>query len=286
MQNAALLGITDSQKKLTFLWIFYGIYINLHNSYNFYMSFSLPFFSSRSRVASPEAAEQQVVEERGLEGEPPPYEGLEKASHALANAPLTGGLAAIVLQQSTSGPLAPPARRLASYMSPSPAIAASLALAAQSPVEVPASVESPPPTAPAAHHFNAIQSLQSRDVAQMRVELESEIEQVRQDLFGAAMGVSALKDRLDGLESTVEKPAEPPATFTAEMIPTLAQNWLDAHLPGFIEQSVQKALELALQKKMAELSSHEFFRMPVPVASLTSDPFLSQPPQILSASIS
>jgi hypothetical protein len=42
--------------------------------------------------------------------------------------------------------------------------------------------------------------ISSREFAQLRLEVREEFEQVKNDVFGAATGVSAVKDRLDGLE--------------------------------------------------------------------------------------
>ena len=214
------------------------------------------------------------------------HEALQGLHEPPSPTPMTGGLAAMAVKQSTSEPLAPPSRRLSSYMAPGSALAAGLALAAHSPGGMPSPMEGPPPGAPAASHFNAVQSLQSRDLAQLRMDLEREIEQVRQDLFGAAMGVSALKDRLDDLETTVGKAPAASAAFSPAEVEQLVRSWLDAHLPPFVQQAVRGTLDQALEQTVSSLSSTEFFRMPVHTPGLTADLILSQAPQILSSSIS
>ncbi|MEN3941505.1 hypothetical protein WJU23_09450 [Prosthecobacter sp. SYSU 5D2] len=214
------------------------------------------------------------------------HEQIQMHQASQAQASMTGGLAALAVQQSTSAPLAPPSRRLADYMAPGSAIAASLALAAQGPGSMPAPMEIPPSSPPPASHFNAVQSLQSRDLAQLRMDLEREIEQVRQDLFGAAMGVSALKDRLDDLETTAVKPPAPAAAFSPAEAEMLIRSWLDSHLPSYLQQAVQHSLDRALQHTVSTLSSTEFFRMPVHTSGLNAERILSQAPQILSSSLS
>lgn len=201
--------------------------------------------------------------------------------------PVSTGLAALAVQQSTSSPLAPPSRKLANYVPPAPAIAAAgLAFVSHAPnsVEPPRQPQPSPVSAPSNHHFHAVQTLQHQDVAQLRLDLEAEISQVRQDLFSAAMGVSALKDRLDGQEAVPGQPYTP--ALSQHDIDRLVRAWLDIHLPSYVEQSVQKSLDQALQQTVATLSSSEFFRMPVHLAGQFSDPQLSRAPQILSSFIS
>lgn len=201
-------------------------------------------------------------------------------------APVTGGLAALAVQQSTSVPLAPPSRKLTSYMPPGSAIAAGFAIAAQASAGMPSEpMSNPPVSAPVASHFNAVQSLQGRDLAQLRMDLEREIEQVRQDLFGAAMGVSALKDRLDDLETTVAKPLAAAPAFSAAEVEQIIRNWLDVSLPPYIGQAVQRTLDQALEQTISSLSSTEFFRMPVHTPGFKADAVLSQAPQILSSTL-
>jgi len=203
--------------------------------------------------------------------------------------PVATGLAAMAVQQSASTLLSPPSRRLSGYMTPGSAIAASLALAAQpapaSLPELPRQTEPPVPSAPATNHYQSIQNLQNRDLAQLRMDLEAEIEQVRQDLFGAAMGVSALKDRIDGLESTVEKKPAPVPAFSKAEVEHLVRDWLETHLPPKVEQAVQEGLDQAVQQTISTLSSSEFFRMPVHTPGLNPATLLSQAPHILSSSL-
>lgn len=216
------------------------------------------------------------------------YEAEIQTTHVSA-APMTGGLAALAVQQSNTGPLlAPPSRRLSSYMAPGPAIAASLALAAQGSGGLPPKIEDPLPSAPATSHYSTVQSLQSRELAELRMELEKEMEQLRQDLFGAAMGVSALKDRMDNLESAVlHPPAPPPAPgLSPSDVETLIRGWLDDHLPVCVGHAVQSNLDQAFQQTVARLTSTEFFRMSGPAPGLPPEQVFSQPPLILSTSLS
>lgn len=265
------------------------IYINLHNSYKFHMTFPFSLFASRR----PRASRSEVVMEAGDDFQAKDDERqswimdepVDSPSDSSPPEVYQGGLAALAVQQSASGPLAPPSRRLASCMAPGSALAASLALATQTPAPTSPPVESPQVAVPATNHFNAVQSLQSRDLAQLRVELETELEQMRHDLFGAAMGVSTLKDRLDGLESSQEPKSAVPEHISAGGIELLVQNWLDAHLSSRVEQAVQATLDQALQQTINRLSSHEFFRLTAPLPDFCAETFLSQPPQILSASL-
>ncbi len=287
MQDAAPHGKADIQKKFTFSWNIYGFYINLHNSYKFHMSFSFSFFSQRHQAAPrPEVAEESVEKLDQPMDAPMNWGAAEPTTAPPEETPApTTGLAALAVQQ-CSGLLAPPPRRMPSYMTPGPAIAASLALAAHAPAHRSAPVEAPPAqTAPAANHFSAVQSLQSRDLAQMRVELDAELEQMRQDLFGAAMGVSTLKDRLDGLESSLDKKPSAPEPISASDMEILVQNWLETHLNARVEQAVQASLDQAVQQTVSQLSSHAFFRLTAPLPGFDAETFLSQPPQILSATL-
>jgi len=253
------------------------------------MAFSFSFFSSPSSgTSSPESEEFAGI--IGAKISDPrlwtqPQETAEQLQVS-SLPPATGGLAAMAVQQSTSGPLAPPSRRINHGLTPGPAIAASLALAAQASAQSQPIPMEMPPSAPATHHYNAQQSLSNRDLAQLRLDLEAEIEQVRQDLFGAAMGVSALKDRIDGLEAmTAKEPATVPPLSPAE-VERLVRDWLDAHLPSQVETAIQSTLDQALQQTISSLSSSEFFRMPVHTPGLNPDKLLSQAPQILSTSLS
>lgn len=111
------------------------------------------------------------------------------------------------------------------------------------------------------------------------------MEQMRQDLFGAAMGVSTLKDRLDNLEaSALQPPAAQPSELAAEEIQKHVQAWLENHVPGQIRHSIRQAVDEAKEKALGALSSGEFFRMPVHPPGFLPDLHLSQAPQILSIS--
>lgn len=271
------------------------------------MSLSFSFFSQREPGSDASVFSQEPYGEVSSQSDAPSlwtkYEEISSFPQDLTPElelpapptaiPLTTGLAALAVQQSLSGPVIPHSRKLSSYMPPGPAIAAGLALVSQAtaeplPMSMPVPQHSQATPAPSTNHFHAMHALQHQDVAQLRLDMQTEIEQVRQDIFGAAMGVSALKDRLDGVESSLSQP--PPAgaapTLSKEDVDRLVRDWLDAHLPHVVEESVQKSLEQALQQTVATLSSSEFFRMPVHMAGQFSDTHLTQAPQILSSSLS
>lgn len=112
----------------------------------------------------------------------------------------------------------------------------------------------------------------------LRQELQNEIEQVKSDLFGAAMGVSALKDRIDGVEAlaaTKQSVTGP----TQDEVHAWISAWLDANLPQALERALFKMQEQAL----STLSSPAFFRQPAPFQSQDRHSLLSQPPVILTS---
>lgn len=88
--------------------------------------------------------------------------------------------------------------------------------------------------------------LVSRESAELRHEWTREIDQVKSDLFGAAMGVSALKDRLDTLEvqlqQTVEPSSAPAPQVTKEELIAWMQDWIESNVERIVETAVAKAL--------------------------------------------
>lgn len=125
----------------------------------------------------------------------------------------------------------------------------------------------------------------SPDPDAMRQELQEEIEQVKNDLFGAVMGVSALKDRLDGLESqfsqrqmTAPQVTAAPATSRLE-VESWVNSWMEAHLPAALE----RAFTASQERMMASLSTLAFFRTATPLSGAERQSFLAQPPVILTA---
>ncbi len=105
-------------------------------------------------------------------------------------------------------------------------------------------------------------------------ELEKEIEQVRNDLFGAVMGVSALKDRLDGLEQQVAALPPPAPSLdvpTRTEIESWAAHWLDQHLGAAMEDAF-----VTIMEKVA-IKSH----LKLPFTPADASKALSQPPIIL-----
>jgi|GEM_PF-1185963 len=195
------------------------------------------------------------------------------------------GLAALAMTEAAVPTPPPPNRRLTTLPPPGPAVAASLARAAQAPGTQ--TKGAAVPTTPE-EDWNLSQ-VAGRATALLRQEMQGEMDQVKSDLFGAAMGVSALKDRLDGLEALViqaaVQPNKTPPPPTREDVSAWAQEWLDARLPAAVEAAVQRVLAQTAQQATAALSSAEFFRIPVrprPPGHLCS--LLDQPPLILSTS--
>ena len=120
-------------------------------------------------------------------------------------------------------------------------------------------------------------------IEEIRQDLHGEIEQVKNDLFGAVMGVSALKDRLDGLEEQINRIlTAPPTTATAppskQEIEPLLISWLDAHLPEAFERMLANA-----QQKMLGTQGAAFFRSSVPLSETDRQSLFSQPPVILNS---
>lgn len=71
-------------------------------------------------------------------------------------------------------------------------------------------------------------------------ELSSQLEQFRNDVFGIAMSVSALKDRLDRLEQRV-----PPGAQFQNAIATMQgqiEAWLESHLNSAVEHCLRRIM--------------------------------------------
>ena len=118
----------------------------------------------------------------------------------------------------------------------------------------------------------------------LREELHHEIEQVKNDLFGAVMGVSALKDRLDGLESQLTQiqsapSAEASSTAVRAEITNWMRGWLEEHLPTALE----RALSTAQERTLGTLSTTAYFRMTSPLSDADRQSFLNHPPVILTS---
>jgi hypothetical protein len=133
--------------------------------------------------------------------------------------------------------------------------------------------------------------ISGRELAQLRVDMRQEIEEVKNDLFGAAMGVNALKDRLDGLEAQVvtqamqaaaESLKSPSPAPTRDEIHAWVREWLQEHLPAAVQAAVEKALETVAEPNAAIAPSSDFFRMPTTPQGQNSTPVFSQAPMILS----
>ncbi|MCA1964371.1 MAG: hypothetical protein LDL31_10540 [Prosthecobacter sp.] len=107
----------------------------------------------------------------------------------------------------------------------------------------------------------------------LRTEIMGEIEQVKNDLFGAVMGVSALKDRLDGLEQQVAALPPPPVVDVPSR--QEVEQWSATWLGGELEPALERAL-VPLLEKIAQKSG---LRLPFTPADAATA--LSQPPVIL-----
>jgi hypothetical protein len=189
---------------------------------------------------------QNVIEETFFlsKSEPPPLPQPERR-------PSTCGLAALVLSQSDIS--APPLNK---RLSPPPA--AALASEPANPVE------------PSSTHPSAATPT---EVDALKQEFQAEIEQVKNDLFGAVMGVSALKDRLDGIESQVQQTAVEPGYPSRSELETWVSSWLETHLG--------EALERTLGPVLSKFSTQGLLRTPLSHAELQAT--LSQPPVILTS---
>jgi len=112
-------------------------------------------------------------------------------------------------------------------------------------------------------------------------ELYAEIDLVKGDLFGAAMGVSALKDRLDGLETEFSQQSSTKTahTISKEQIQSWVSEWLEAHLP----EAIENALSKAQQKAVGSLGTQQYFRLPVTFVNTDRNNLFSQSPVILAS---
>ena len=125
--------------------------------------------------------------------------------------------------------------------------------------------------------------LEVPDLDTLRQELHAEIEQVKNDLFGAVMGVSALKDRLDGLEAQLNRaessptPPQPEPPLSLEIEPVIT-SWLDDHLPAAIERMLADA-----QVRMLGTPGAAFFRSSITLSESERQNLFSQPPVILNS---
>jgi hypothetical protein len=119
-------------------------------------------------------------------------------------------------------------------------------------------------------------------------QLQEEIELVKNDLFGAVMGVSALKDRLDGLESQLSQmQGTAPATEVpaAVSVPSRAdvESWISSWMETHLSVALERALAASQEQMMASLSTLAFFRAAAPLSSGSRQTSLAQPPVILTA---
>lgn len=98
------------------------------------------------------------------------------------------------------------------------------------------------------------------------------------------MGVSALKDRLDGLESqmTQKQASSTPAQAqpNRQEIESWMSAWMDEHLPTALD----RAVTAGQQRALGTLSTQAWFRQPVSFPPADRLNFLAQPPVILTTS--
>jgi len=123
----------------------------------------------------------------------------------------------------------------------------------QSPVQLPrvyeakATLQSPPP-APSPNMRLAAETLEmppfsrapSTSLPPPVEDITSQLEQLRNDVFGIAMSVSALNDRLDRLE---QRPSQ--GTHLQNAVATMQgqiENWLESHLNGAVEHCLHRIM--------------------------------------------
>ena len=141
------------------------------------------------------------------------------------------------------------------------------------------------PSAPVVNHEPWHASVDQMEAPQslemLKEELQHEIEQVKADLFGAAMGVSALKDRLDGMESAVAAQAVTAASspLSREEVQSWVSQWLEQHLP----EALERAISQAQQKMTGSLSTQHYFRQPIQTHHIDRHKALIHPPIILAS---
>lgn len=111
-------------------------------------------------------------------------------------------------------------------------------------------------------------------IESLRGEVMNEIEQVKNDLFGAVMGVSALKDRLDGLEQQV---TSLPAAAPVMDPPTRAE--VEQWTADWLGRQLEPAVEGALVPLLEKIATKSRLRLPFTPADAATA--LSQPPVIL-----
>lgn len=182
------------------------------------------------------------------------------------------GLAAMVVRQSETE--APPLNKRQSFpLSPFAVTSA--------PLERPARVEANP-LPQLTTSTPTTTSTQDLDLESIRLGLHDEIEQVKNDLFGAVMGVSALKDRLDGLETQLDNVQSSPAAHVSSPgaleIEPIITSWLNDHLPAAIHRMLAEA-----QEKMLGAPGAAFFRSSLPLSEAERQSLFSQPPTILNS---
>lgn len=182
----------------------------------------------------------------------------------------TTGFAAMVVNQSEN--VAPPLnRRLQSPFPTAPAT---------KPAETPYLGF---PITPSSDTWHAVEQQPSEAVNydSLKEELQHEIEQVKADLFGAAMGVSALKDRLDGVESAVAQ--QTVATISSPISRAEVESWIAQWLEKNLPETLERVLNQAQQKMTGSLSTQDYFRQPFRSTHADRHNALIHPPIILAS---
>ncbi len=197
----------------------------------------------------------------------------QKALPLFDSPPSTGGLAAMAVNQSWGMPQPP--ESIPHAVMPRTAIAASLASAAKTPGEL-----LPDPGA----DKTAVPAVDS-----WKTEIDEGINQLRNDIFAAVMGVSALKDRLDGLEYHAPAPSQP-----ANDLPEAAREqilaWIEDRLASCLDEKIACALDQVISARQESLitrmSTAEFFRQPPGFPLPDRRTAFAQAPTILATSLS
>ncbi len=127
----------------------------------------------------------------------------------------------------------------------------------------------------------------SRDLmlAELKEKISADVAEVKNDIFGAVMGVSALKDRLDGVEGDVAAMAKKSVAIPSqEALQAWMQGWIESNLSRIIEEAVSKALETAVPPETQPHWSSRLSGWSASVPLPDAGTLFCQPPVILSSS--
>jgi hypothetical protein len=241
-------------------------------------AFQSPFLSKESEPFAKSPFPANASGEDHTEVLAPPESLYSAASEPVSWLPMkreASGLAALAVNQ--SGAEAPPLNRQTS--------AKSFPGLNPFPVE---SKEAPSDFLPPASPFMAVGAEKAPPAIadNLREELHEEINQVRNDLFGAVMGVSALKDRLDDLETSFLHSAAPAAAPPAPSIDRVEieswiSAWLETHLPTALDRALARLEEKTHSSTI--MSTTTWFRQPVHFQSPDRHTLLTQAPIVIAS---